>query len=253
MEQNTKAELEDAIRNNLLELKTEGHFPSGHSKPYFYKAKNGDDFVLLKARKDSQHGTQDDIADTYRKNKVMLPFLQKQNLPVETPRELEILTYDGEIYAVMERFFGTGHSAAKFAKATKEQQEKFVKQMANFFFKLHSIPTNTLPKGLDYTPYFKYNKNIPYNKCGDVFLHGDVNYSNFLVDNDYNLHAVFDWEAACVGPRLAEFCTFVYCKDLLMLPLVLKEYNKLAGTDITPEQVIAHEKAREEGTQKDCK
>ena len=118
--------------------------------------------------------------------------------------------------------------------------------MAQFFHRLHSIPLDTLPRDRDWKPYFKYDKNAKMNQCGDVFLHGDVNYSNFLVDDDYNLHAVFDWDPACVGPRLAEFCTFVYCRDLEMLPLVLGEYNKLAKTRITPMQVVKHQLARKE-------
>jgi hypothetical protein len=66
-----------------------------------------------------------------------------------------------------------------------------------------------------------------------------------LVDDDYNLHAVFDWHPVCIGPRIAEFAAFVYCNDLNFLPLVLDEYNKLSGMSITPEQVVLHNEARE--------
>jgi aminoglycoside phosphotransferase (APT) family kinase protein len=96
---------------------------------------------------------------------------------------------------------------------------------------------------VDYTPYFKYDKNIY--EGNDVFLHADFNYSNFLVDDDYNLHAVFDWHPACIGPRIADFATFVYCNDVSYLPFVLDEYNLLAGTSIKPDEVIAHNTARD--------
>ena len=65
-----------------------------------------------------------------------------------------------------------------------------------------------------------------------------------MVDNDYNLHAVFDWHPACIGPRIAEFAAFVYCNDIDFLLLVLNEYNKLAGTSIFPEEVIRHNAKR---------
>jgi len=235
MEQNFKNELFDAIKNGRLEHKDMGDFPSAHSQPFFYKTLNGDNFVLLRSKDKS-------FIDGYKKQQILYPFLQKQNLPVRTASKLDILEYGNEVFAIMERFFGHGHNSEKFAKATKEQKTKFVVQVATFFYKLHSIPIEILPKGLDYTPYFKYDRNTSKNK--EVFLHADFNYSNFLVDDDYNLYSVFDWHPACIGPRIAEFAAFVYCKDLNFLSLVLEQYNKLAGTSITPEQVILHEKER---------
>ena len=116
-----------------------------------------------------------------------------------------------------------------------------MRQVASFFFRIHSIPIGILPQGIDYAPYFKYSR-IPSEK--EVFLHGDFNYSNFLIDDDYNLHAVFDWHPACIGPRIADFAAFVYCNDVAFLPLVLDEYNKLAKTDILPEQVVQHNSER---------
>ena len=252
MEQHIKDELVNAIKSGRIEKKDTGAHPPGHSVPYFYQTSDGRDWCLLRARKDSRHLTAEQIAKGYERYKTLFPFLQKQNLGVKTPRECEVLTVDGEMYGVMDRFFGHGHSPDRFAKATKFQQDRFVDQMANFFFKVHSIPTDTLPDCRDfgkdgYNPYFKYDHSEPYNGGEPVFLHSDVNYSNFLVDDDYNLHAVFDWDAVCVGPRVAEFCTFVYCKDLPMLPRVLEKYNKLAGTSFKPEQVIAHQDFRKDG------
>jgi|GEM_PF-2990066 len=246
MTKETEKEIIDAIRSGRIQKKDTGEHPPAHSIPYFYKDSGGFDWVLLKARKDSPFGaTQEGIVQGYRRYKTLFPFLQKQNLGVNTPKDIEVIECDGEFYGVMERFFGHGHSPERFSKATKSQQDNFVKQVAEFFYKLHSISIGTLPKDRDYVPYFRYDKTKPYHQCGDVFLHADFNYSNFLVDDDYNLHAVFDWDPCCVGPRIAEFCTFIYCKDLSMLPLVLTEYNKIAGTSITTDQVIEHHKARE--------
>ena len=235
VDQNIKDELIDAINNGRIQRKDQGNFPGAHSEPFYYKALNGDDFVLLRAKEKS-------FINGYRKQRLLYPFLHSQNLPVRVARELEIIECGGEIYAVVERFFGHSHYPEKFAKATNEQQKRIVKQIANFFFRLHLIPTEILPVGIDYTPYFKYDKSAAEGK--NVFLHADFNYSNFLVDENHNLHAVFDWHPACIGPRLAEFAAFVYCKDLSFLPLVLEEYNKLAGTSILPEQVIQHTAAR---------
>jgi len=236
MDQKLKDELIDAIKNKRLVLKDQGDFPGAHSEPFFYKTQGGDDFVLLRTKEKR-------FTDGFYKQQVLYPFLQKQNLPARTARKLEILEYNDDTYAVMERFFGHGHNPERFANATKEQQERIVKQIAFFFYSLHLIPVATLPAGIDFTPYFKYDKRK--HKDDNVFLHADFNYSNFLIDDDYNLHAVFDWHPACIGPRLAEFATFVYCNDVEFLPLVLDEYNKLAGTAILPEQVILHNTERE--------
>ena len=235
MDKIIKDELIDAIKNKRILLKDQGDHPGAHSEPFYYKTFNGNDYVLLRAKEKG-------FADGYRKQQILYPFLFTQNLPVHTARKLELLEYGNEIYAVMERFFGHGHNPERFAQATKEQQDKFVNQVAKFFIKLHSISPDSLPAGIDYTPYFKYDKNM--HKDDNVFLHADFNYSNFLVDDDYNLHAVFDWHPACIGPRIAEFATFVYCNDIEFLPLVLNEYNNLAGTSIQPEQVIRHNAER---------
>jgi len=235
MDRNTKDEIIDAIKNNCIERKDQGNFPGAHSEPFFYKSNNGSDYVLLRAKEKC-------YIEGFRKQQVLFPFLLNRNLPVLTARELEILEVNDDIYAVMERFFGHGHNPERFAAASKNQQANIVTQIANFFFNLHSIPLDALPEGLDYTPYFKYNKN---NVTGnDVFLHADFNYSNFLVDDNYNLHAVFDWHPACIGPRIAEFAAFVYCNDLDFLPIVLEEYNMLAGTSILPDDVIVHNSER---------
>jgi len=156
--------------------------------------------------------------------------------------DYDVIECGDDTYSVMERFLGHGHNPERYSNATMEQQAKIVKQIAYFFFTLHSIPIETLPKGIDFTPYFKYDSCISADK--NVFLHADFNYSNFFVDDDYNLHAVFDWHPACIGPRIAEFAAFIYCNDLEFLPFVLDEYNKLADTSITPEQVIRHNAER---------
>jgi aminoglycoside phosphotransferase (APT) family kinase protein len=233
--QSIKAELINAIKNGHIERKDEGRYPSAHSEPFFYRTQSGDDLVLLRAREKR-------FIWNFEKQKLLYPFLQKQKLPVRIAHEYEIITCGDDTYAVMERFFGYGHNPERYSNATEDQQIKFVKQIANFFFKLHSTPIDSLPTGIDYVPYFKYNKSLSKDK--DVFLHADFNYSNFLVDDDYNLHAVFDWHPASIGPRIAEFAAFIYCNDLKFLPFVLKEYNILAGTSITPEQVVRHNAER---------
>ena len=235
MNRSIKDELIDAIKSKRIERKDQGKFPGAHSEPFFYKTQCGNDYVLLRAKEKRFVGN-------FYKQQLMYPFLSAQNLPVRIAAELEIIECEGETYAVLERFFGYGHNPERFNNATCEQQSRIVTQIADFFFKLHSVPIADLPSGIDYTPYFKYDKNA--SQCDDVFLHGDFNYSNFLVDDDYNLHAVFDWHPACVGPRLAEFAAFVYCNDVEFLPLVLDAYNRIAGTDIKPEQVVRHNAER---------
>ena len=230
-----KAEIFDAITSGHIRKIDQGNYPGAHSEPYLFTAKDGSDYVLLRAREKR-------FIDGYIKQQVLYPFLARQNLPVRTARELELVECGGETYAVLERFHGRGHYPARFASASKEQQSRFVKQIAVFFHELHSIPVSSLPTGIDYTPYFAYEKDASDGE--EVFLHADFNYSNFVTDDDYNLHAVFDWHPACIGPRCAEFAAFVYCRDVDLLPLVLKEYNNLASTNITAKRVLLHYEAR---------
>lgn len=97
MEKNLKNELLDAIKNKRLERKDMGKYPGAHSEPFFYKTLNGEDLVLLRAKcKDALTG--------YRKQQILVPFLQEQNLGVHTPRKVELLECGDETYAVMEGF-----------------------------------------------------------------------------------------------------------------------------------------------------
>ena len=236
MEKSLIAEIINAIKTGQLIEKDKSEYFSAHSVPFYYEALSGEHYILLRAKDKG-------FVDGYQKQQVLYPFLQTLNLPVRTARELTVIECENETYAVMERFFGHGHNPGTYSKATGEQQKRFTRQIAEFFYKLHSTPTDILPKGVDFTPYFRYDKNAY--EGNDVFLHADFNYSNFHIDDDYNLHAVFDWHPACVGPRIAEFATFVYCNDVDYLPFVLDEYNKIAGTSFTPKEVIDHNTARE--------
>ena len=235
MDVGRRQELVYAITHKLLLPKDQGRYPGAHSEPFFYTTACGEELVLLRAREKA-------FVEGYRKQQLLYPFLRTLQLPVNTAAKLELIEHGEDTYAVMERFFGYHHTPQRFGQATEEQQKKFVRQVAFFFYRLHTTPLESLPKGVDFTPYFSSAADD--GAMDEVFLHADFNYSNFLVDDDYNLHAVFDWHPACIGPRLAEFATFIYCNDLPMLPLVLAEYNRLAGSSLTADQALSHYQAR---------
>jgi len=127
--QKIKDELLDAIKNGRIQRKDQGKYPGAHSEPFFYKTQSGDDLVLLRAKEKR-------FIWNFQKQQLLYPFLLKQNLPVRITREYELIECDGDTYAVMERFFGHGHCPERYDTATKEQQTRIVKQIANFFFQL---------------------------------------------------------------------------------------------------------------------
>ena len=68
MDQEIKEELINAIQNKYIERKDEGKFPSAHSEPFFYKAQNGNDYVLLRAKEKR-------FIETFKKQQLLYPFL----------------------------------------------------------------------------------------------------------------------------------------------------------------------------------
>ena len=120
-----KAEIFDAITSGHIRKIDQGNYPGAHSEPYLFTAKDGSDYVLLRAREKR-------FVDGYLKQQILYPFLARQNLSVRTARELELVECGGETYAVLERFHGRGHYPVRFASASKEKQSRFVKQIAVF-------------------------------------------------------------------------------------------------------------------------
>ena len=95
MDQALIDELKEAILGKRIINIDQGQHPGAHSEPFTYKAANGDDYVLLRAKNK-------DFVGGYVKQQTLYPFLQSQNLPVKTARELTIIECGDDSFAVME-------------------------------------------------------------------------------------------------------------------------------------------------------
>ena len=236
-----------------------------NSEHFFFKASNDVEYVILIPRYEN-------MIKGYKKVQTLLPFLHKQNLPCSIPSWLEIIDSPNGVCAVMERIIGHEGAQESFLHLPPENQKIFAAQIADFFVALHRCPIALLPKGLDYSDYFKTPKQEElypflldifsneenetpgfckklYDRIGKiyhfgfddcVFIHRDFHFGNAIVDDGHNLKAVFDWGNACVAPRLRDFCNLAGYneKDSLLLKMVLESYNSKTGFSVKPQQVI---------------
>ncbi|MDR2569204.1 MAG: hypothetical protein LBD23_02755, partial [Oscillospiraceae bacterium] len=97
MDQMLKMELIEAIKNKRIVPKDQGDHPGAHSEPFFYKTQSGNELVLLRAKEKR-------FVECYNKQQILYPFLQTLNLPARTAHKLDIIEYNNDTYAVLERF-----------------------------------------------------------------------------------------------------------------------------------------------------
>ncbi|MCL2629664.1 MAG: aminoglycoside phosphotransferase family protein [Alphaproteobacteria bacterium] len=165
------------------------------------------------------------------------------------------------IYTSHHYLRGNHWSQDEFAKLPADKQDAFVSDCARFLYKMHSMKIDPFtndksgkkPKTPNVVPfdvlenlmdgripkedlkkiYKKYEDIAGLPANGDkVLLHGDFKGTNAVVNDDYRLIGVFDFENAKVGERASEFKYFYSPKNSMFLEKLLAEYKKLSGIEI---------------------
>ena len=252
--QNAKEFLSQQTRKDLSVGANSFHF--------FYSASNGKEYVVLIPKyKKAIHD--------YKKQVVLLPFLQKLNFPASIPTGICVVEEAGLTFAVEEKLNGYGWDYSTYANFSADQKKSFSKQIAAFLFQLHQTPINNLPI-CSFDDFFVFptkeslNKKLSgifsdeikqdshfvekiyerskiifdFGKSDTVFMHRDFHPQNTFIDKAGNLCAVVDWAACCIAPRIREFQNLAGTDDKQLLINVLQDYNAIANTNILPEQVV---------------
>lgn len=250
------------VKDFLLHNADKSLSVGANSFHFCYTASDGKKYVVLIPKYEKA------IQD-YKKQAVLLPFLQKLDLPVLVPTEIEIIENDGLTFAIEEKINGFEWDYTTYAKMSEQQKKVLAKQIATFLFRLHQTPTDNLP-ACPFDDFFIFpdketlNKKLAWvfpdeikedphfidriyeraktifdiGKEDLVFMHRDFHPQNTLTDKTGNLYAVFDWAACCIAPRIREFQNLAGTDNRQLLIDVLQDYNALANTNIRPEQVI---------------
>ena len=264
MQLNSKiiSELKEQVKTFLSSCADKSLSVGANSFHLFYTAPDGKEYVILIPK--YEKSLQD-----YKKQVILLPFLQKLQLPVLIPNGIEIIEEDGVTFAVEEKINGITWDFSTYASLETTQKKAFSKQIATFLFQLHQTPTDNLP-ACPFDDFFvlpdkeTLNEKLSWlftdetkkdhyfiekvwekakiifdlGKDDRVFMHRDFHPQNTFIDENYNLYAVIDWAACCITPRIREFQNLAGTDDRSLLIDVLHDYNEIAKTNILPEQVV---------------
>ena len=203
---------------NFLQYGTDKSLSVGaNSEHFFYTASDGKVYVVLLPKNEN-------VVKDYEKQAVLLPFLERLNLPVLIPNGIMIIKEDNFICAIEEKMHGTEWNYTTYANFAEHQKKAFSKQIANFFFQLHQTPTDNLP-ACSFDDFFVFpdketlsqklsyvfideikedskfidkiydRAKIIFNfGCDDkVFMHRDFHPQNTFVDKSGNLCGIIDW------------------------------------------------------------
>ena len=251
--QKIKEKVRDFLHGNADKSLSVG----ANSFHFFYQAPNGQEYVVLIPKYEK-------VLQGYKKQEILLPFLQRLNLPVSIPTGIMIVSDDNLTFAIEEKMNGFAWDYTTYANFSRDQQRAFSKQIATFLFSLHQTPTDNLPD-CSFDDFFVFpdketfhkklsfifpdEKDIDriYEKAkiifefgseDTVFMHRDFHPQNTFVDKAGNLSGVIDWAACCIAPRIREFQNLAGSDDRRLLESILRDYNALANTNILPEQVV---------------
>ena len=257
-----KEEITQTVKNFLSHQTDKSLSVGANSFHFCHTASDGKEYVILIPKYEK-------VIQDYKKQKLLLPFLRNLNLPVLIPTGIDLVEKDGLTFAIEEKINGLEWDYTTYANLSLNQKEAFSKQIASFLFQLHQTSINNLPSCSfkdffvfpdEETFYKKLSRILPneinqgthfidriyerakiifeYGKKDLVFMHRDFHPQNTLIDEASNLHAVLDWAACCITPRIREFQNLAGTDDRSLLINVLQKYNLLANTNILPEQVI---------------
>lgn len=141
-----------------------------------------------------------------------------------------------------------------FSSLTEEELEKIAKNIANIFYQLHSISIDKLPdvaknKFYDFiTQLPKINKKeydfslfdgMLEDKKNEkqVFIHGDLNIGNILLDKNKNIIAIIDYAFSGISDIYTDLAR-IFCRTSeKFLDIILKEYEKIANIQLNMQKI----------------
>lgn len=134
----------------------------------------------------------------------------------------------------------------KFNNLNKEEKNKIAKSLANIFYNFHKIDINTIPDiaknkfydfitripKLDTKPYdFSLFDEMLYDidKEKQVFIHGDLNIGNILLDNKQNITAIIDYAFSGICDIYTDLARISCRTSEEFFMTILEEYERISG------------------------
>lgn len=142
----------------------------------------------------------------------------------------------------------------QFDNLNKDEKNKMAKSLANIFYNFHKIDINTIPDvaknrfydfitklpKLDSKPYdFSLFDEMLYDieKEKQVFIHGDLNIGNILLDDKQNIIAIIDYAFSGICDIYTELSRISCRTSEDFFIAILEEYEKINGTKLNMKKI----------------
>ena len=171
--------------------------------------------------------------------------------------DLELKENEGRPFSMHQKIHGTP-LALKMNDMPEEEVKKVSKQIAQFMYEMHSLDYD--PKeifsisniGLDLQDFidellskhvskedneFWYDNNFIEKSEPDVLVHGDLNSSNIILDDDNNISAVIDFGFGGFGNKYCDISRIIGRCNERFKPEIIKSYEEIANEELNKEMV----------------
>ncbi len=182
----------------------------------------------------------------------------KETVKLNCPN-INIFYYNDKPFSIHKKIEGSDLSN-KIDLLSKEKIESLSNKIAKSLYKIHSINIETIPSvAKRHLSNFlkelaKVDKEIDYDyslleeleedeKNSVVFVHGDLNIGNILLDENDNFNAILDFSFAGLSDiysDLSRICSRT--DDKILLKNVVTNYEKISGRKIDINKVLRREK-----------
>lgn len=171
----------------------------------------------------------------------------RNNMDIRTG-EMKILYSQNRPFSIHRRIEGTALTE-RLKDLSSEKISKVSKKLAEIFYSFHSFNISNLPEKLR-TRYYDFVSNLPkldekkydfsyFNGLlndekseEQVFIHGDLNIGNVILNSDDDVEAIIDYSFCGLGDKYTDLSILACRIDDDFFDRVVSEYQKISGKNL---------------------